>query len=217
MLNITLFRNRNRCIVCDATHIFPPDHAKETPHSPMGSPRVFYNITFLVVSNNSNSMGWGSSTIWIVIYTTIIKFQVLLDINQDRDGAMFGHCNPVAPPMGLRWEEEVARCTMAFGLRHGGAPGIVHGGLIAAALDQVSGYCATMAGRSGLTIRLNTRYRRAVPVGLELEFDARVVEQTERATEIHARCVAADVVYAESTGTFARMDRERMRAVLGGA
>lgn len=131
--------------------------------------------------------------------------------------AMFGHCNPVAPPMGLRWEEEVARCTMAFGLRHGGAPGIVHGGLIAAALDQVSGYCATMAGRSGLTIRLNTRYRRAVPVGLELEFDARVVEQTERATEIHARCVAADVVYAESTGTFARMDRERMRAVLGGA
>lgn len=129
--------------------------------------------------------------------------------------AMFGGCNPVAPPMIMRWENERTVCDMAFGWRHGGAPGIVHGGLIATALDQVSGHCATLADRSGLTVQLDVTYRKAVPVGLPLTFEAWVETVENRRTIVHATCMANGVRYATSVGVFALMDRAKMKAVLG--
>lgn len=129
--------------------------------------------------------------------------------------AMFGACNPVAPPMILRWEEDRSVCDMAFGLRHGGAPGIVHGGLIAAALDQVSGHCATLSGRSGLTVQLDVTYRKAVPVGLPLQVVAWVTETDKRRTFIRGEIRAEEVLYAESSAVFALMDGSRIQAVLG--
>ncbi|MCO4744340.1 MAG: PaaI family thioesterase [Proteobacteria bacterium] len=130
--------------------------------------------------------------------------------------AMFGDSNPLAPPMHLRWENERSVCDMAFGWRHGGAPGIVHGGLIAAALDQVSGHCATLAGRSGLTVQLDVTYRKAVPVGTPLRLEAWVETAEKRRTFVHATCTSGKVVYATSIGIFVVMDRSKMRNVLNG-
>jgi acyl-coenzyme A thioesterase PaaI-like protein len=130
--------------------------------------------------------------------------------------AMFGDSNPLAPPMHLRWENARSVCDMHFGWRHGGAPGIVHGGLIAAALDQVSGHCATLAGRSGLTVQLDVTYRKAVPVGTPLRLEAWVESTEERRTFVHATCMSGVVVYASSIGIFAVMDNSKMRNVLNG-
>lgn len=136
-------------------------------------------------------------------------------IYMDRS-AMFGVSNPVAPPMQIRWEDQRSTCDMTFGWRHGGAPGIVHGGLIAAGLDQVSGHCATLAERGGLTVQLDVTYRRAVPVGQPVRFEAWVTQEDKRRTTILARCtgVDEDTVYAESTGIFALMNRSKIQAVL---
>ncbi|TNE84010.1 MAG: PaaI family thioesterase [Deltaproteobacteria bacterium] len=131
--------------------------------------------------------------------------------------AMFGVSNPVAPPMLIRWEDARSVCDMRFGWRHGGAPGIVHGGLIAAALDQVSGHCATLAERGGLTVQLDVTYRKAVPVGVPLTVAAWVTAQDDRTTTIHAEVRGGDVVYAESRGVFRLMKREHIARVLTSA
>jgi len=68
--------------------------------------------------------------------------------------------------------ELVARCTLtpAFG----GPPGRVHGGQVAALLDEVVGFAAFAAGAPGVTVSLTVRYHRPTPHSTPLEVRARL-------------------------------------------
>jgi acyl-coenzyme A thioesterase PaaI-like protein len=57
---------------------------------------------------------------------------------------------------------------------HQGAPGLAHGGVISAAVDEGMGYLLWLVGSPAVTARLEVDYRRPVPVGSRLELDARV-------------------------------------------
>lgn len=70
-----------------------------------------------------------------------------------------------------------------FDERHQGGPGIVHGGLVAAALDEACGLLATWYRFPTVTARMFVRYRRAVPIKTELTLTARVTG--ERGRRIH--------------------------------
>ena len=61
---------------------------------------------------------------------------------------------PTEPPPGTPPEpvEVTARCT--FTAAHAGSPGRVHGGLLALALDEVTGVAVRAAGASGMTVAL---------------------------------------------------------------
>lgn len=56
---------------------------------------------------------------------------------------------------------------------HQGAPGIAHGGLLAAAMDEILGMLGFLAGISCVTARLETDFRRPVPVASTLHLRAR--------------------------------------------
>ncbi|SQD97323.1 MULTISPECIES: PaaI family thioesterase [unclassified Parafrankia] len=57
---------------------------------------------------------------------------------------------------------------------HQGAPGLGHGGLLTCALDETLGLLSHLTRTSRVTARLETDFRRPVPVGSTLFIDARV-------------------------------------------
>ncbi|HEX2031987.1 MAG TPA: PaaI family thioesterase [Actinomycetota bacterium] len=54
---------------------------------------------------------------------------------------------------------------------HQGAPGLAHGGVIAAALDEGMGYLLWLVGSPAVTGRLEVDYAKPVPVGARLELE----------------------------------------------
>ena len=72
---------------------------------------------------------------------------------------------------------------------HQGAPGLAHGGVIAAAMDEAMGFLLWLLQTLAVTVRLEVDYRRPVPVGATLELDGEV-ERTE-----------GRKIYARMTGT----------------
>ncbi len=63
---------------------------------------------------------------------------------------------------------------------HQGAPGLAHGGVISAAVDEGMGYLLWLVQSPAVTAHLEIDYRRPVPVGSRLELDGRVDEMRGR-------------------------------------
>ena len=75
-----------------------------------------------------------------------------------------------------------------------GYPGVVHGGIVAAMLDELSGR-AHMVGnppRFMYTARLEIRYRKTVPVGQPLRLIARAGESRGRSAEASSQIFGPD-------------------------
>jgi acyl-coenzyme A thioesterase PaaI-like protein len=57
---------------------------------------------------------------------------------------------------------------------HQGAPGLAHGGVISAAMDEGMGYLLWLVQKPAVTAHLEVDYRRPLPVGSRLELEGRV-------------------------------------------
>jgi acyl-coenzyme A thioesterase PaaI-like protein len=57
---------------------------------------------------------------------------------------------------------------------HQGAPGLAHGGVISAAVDEGMGYLLWLVQSPAVTAHLEIDYRRPLPVGSRLELEGRV-------------------------------------------
>lgn len=57
---------------------------------------------------------------------------------------------------------------------HQGAPGLAHGGVISAAVDEGMGYLLWLVQSPAVTAHLEVDFRRPVPVGSQLQLDGRV-------------------------------------------
>ena len=64
---------------------------------------------------------------------------------------------------------------VTFGTHHQGGPGIAHGGIVAAALDEACGLLATWHRFPTVTARFSVRYRRPAAINRPLGISARVV------------------------------------------
>lgn len=69
-----------------------------------------------------------------------------------------------------------------------GGPGVIHGGLLASALDDVMGMVPLLMGPGAVTGHLQIDYRRPVPVGSEVIIDAVALGRQRR--KIYSRGVA---------------------------
>ena len=86
---------------------------------------------------------------------------------------------------------------------HMGFPGIAHGGLVGAILDDVIGRCAALRHRWVVTGRLETRFRAAAPVGVPLRLESWLTRWQRRSVTGYARILLPDGgVVAEATGTY---------------
>jgi acyl-coenzyme A thioesterase PaaI-like protein len=67
------------------------------------------------------------------------------------------------------------RASFEVGPAHQGAPGLAHGGILAAALDETLGALNWLLMKPAVTARLETSFIQPVPVGSVLQLHARIV------------------------------------------
>jgi hypothetical protein len=101
-----------------------------------------------------------------------------------------------------------------YGYAYEGPPGCVHGGVIAAAFDEVLGFAQSLGGRPGMTGTLTVKYRRPTPLDTDLIFEGWVDRIEGRKIFTQGRCLADGVVTAEAEGLFISVDFEKMAQLL---
>ena len=118
--------------------------------------------------------------------------------------------NPTGIHLPQPTEEGLAsyEATFAFDERHQGGPGIAHGGLVGAALDEACGLLATWHRFPAVTARIFVRYRRPVPINTELAVGAQVESTGGRRIRIRAALVAGGETLAEARGAFLHVPLE---------
>jgi acyl-coenzyme A thioesterase PaaI-like protein len=90
----------------------------------------------------------------------------------------------------------------AFDERHQAGPGLVHGGLVAAALDEACGLLATWYRFPTVTARIFVRYRRPVAINTELLVRARLTSERGRRLHVDGEVTDGSDVLAEAKAAF---------------
>jgi uncharacterized protein (TIGR00369 family) len=103
------------------------------------------------------------------------------DLRTDHYPFCFG-CALGTDGLGFDWRLEGERLAATYTVaeRYQGAPGMVHGGIVAALLDEACGQVARVHISPAVTSKLEIRYLAPVPVEEELQLDAVVVELGDR-------------------------------------
>jgi acyl-coenzyme A thioesterase PaaI-like protein len=122
---------------------------------------------------------------------------------------LIGMANPLAPPIRLAILDDKVIGHVNFGVAYEGPPGYVHGGLLAAAFDEVLGMAQSLTGTPGMTGSLSIRYRKPTPLLTDLVFEARVTKVEGRKILTHGTVSADGVVTAEADGLFIAVGHER--------
>lgn len=133
-----------------------------------------------------------------------------MEIFHDRS-PMIGLANPLAPPLDLGpdLDEGVVRGTATFGNAYEGAPGCVHGGFLAAALDEALGMACIFSDSPGMTGEFKVRYERPTPTKVPLRIEARLDRVDGRKIYTSGEISAGDVVTVKATGLFISITRDR--------
>jgi acyl-coenzyme A thioesterase PaaI-like protein len=97
---------------------------------------------------------------------------------------------------------------LEFDERHQAAPGLVHGGLVAAALDEACGLLASWYRFPTVTGRLFVHYRLPVPINTELLVRSHVEGEHRRRIHIAGELVDGNDVLAQARGAFVHVTLE---------
>ena len=95
-----------------------------------------------------------------------------------------------------------------FDERHQGGPGLAHGGMVSAALDEACGLLATWYRFPAVTARIFVRYRRPVPINTELLARAELESGHGRRMHVRGTITDGDEVLAEARGAFLHVPLE---------
>ena len=101
---------------------------------------------------------------------------------------------------------------VSFDERHQGGPGLVHGGLVAAALDEACGLLATWYRFPTVTARIFVRYRHPVPINTELLLQADLEWARGRRIHVRGRLTDGDENLAEARAAFLHVPLEHFLA-----
>jgi len=123
---------------------------------------------------------------------------------------VLGIYSPLALPVEMEYEDEVAIGRARFTTPYEGPPGCVHGAVIAGVFDQVFNVANIMGGTAGPTASLSLRYRRPTPLNVDLRFEAWVAEVEGSRVTSRGRVLHGETVTVESEGVFKMLDRERV-------
>jgi uncharacterized protein (TIGR00369 family) len=121
-----------------------------------------------------------------------------------------GPQNPLGLRLTFRAEGEEVQAVFVPGPHHVGYDGVVHGGILAAVLDDAMANLYFLRGEEALTTRMEVRFRREGRPGEPLSITAREVGR--RGQFAKARAVATNTrgeVVAEAEGTFLCRSGER--------
>jgi acyl-coenzyme A thioesterase PaaI-like protein len=98
--------------------------------------------------------------------------------------------------------------TFAFREEHQAGPGLVHGGLVAAALDEAGGLLATWYRFPSVTTRFAVRYRQPVHINRKLTIRAELEQDSGRRLEIRCELLDGNDLLADAQCTWTHVPLE---------
>ena len=101
---------------------------------------------------------------------------------------------------------------VSFDERHQGGPGLVHGGMVGAALDEACGLLATWYRFPTVTARMFVRYRHPVPINTELLLRAELESARGRRIQVRGRLTDGGEILAEARAGFLHVPLEHFLA-----
>lgn len=125
-----------------------------------------------------------------------------------------GVMNPLAPPMTSEYLGDRVVSTVTFNEAFQGPPACVHGGFVAALLDEALGRARHLTDRNCVTGSLDVRYRRPTPVNVELKVEARIEELHDRKMLVRGAITHDGTVTAEAEAVFVFLETEKFNALV---
>jgi acyl-coenzyme A thioesterase PaaI-like protein len=126
------------------------------------------------------------------------------------DRAVGGGSNPTSVEMNVRYDASATGgeiiAAVVLGRAFEGAPGRAHGGIVAAAFDDVTGFVIAQIQEPAFTGELTVRYLAPVPVDEPLEIRARLDSRERRKLFISGEVRADDVVIATCRAIYITVD-----------
>jgi acyl-coenzyme A thioesterase PaaI-like protein len=122
------------------------------------------------------------------------------------DRAVAGRANPTSIEFDVAYEDD--EVIAAFTLRRAfeGAPGRAHGGMVAAAFDDITGWVIGQLREPAFTGELTVRFVAPVPVDTRLVVRTRLVERERRKLFITAEMTAGDQTVATCKAIYITVD-----------
>lgn len=94
-----------------------------------------------------------------------------------------------------------------------GYPGVLHGGLVTALLDEVIGFAGIASDVWCMTAKLDVRFRKPIPISASLHVMGEITSRKRNLVEGHSEIRLADgSVAAEAHGTFLRIPEDQLVA-----
>jgi len=125
---------------------------------------------------------------------------------------MSGPANPIAPPMTIyKKDDKTMEALVSFSPAYEGGPGLVHGGAIASAFDELLGLAQLLSGDAGMTGSLKVRYRSPCPIQTELHMEGRVAKMDGRRIVAKGTLHHEDLLVADAEATFIVLDSEKFK------
>ncbi|MBC7238153.1 MAG: PaaI family thioesterase, partial [Chloroflexi bacterium] len=124
----------------------------------------------------------------------------------------------VQNPIGLKltfYEDEENRVSARFvpGEEHQGYPGVLHGGITCALLDETIGRTLVRDDIWAMTVELNVRFRQPIPLGQPLTVIGEMVRLRSRTMEGRGQIILADgTVAATAEAKYIRLSDEQVSA-----
>lgn len=122
-----------------------------------------------------------------------------------------GQENPHSLGIELEGAQSGAIGRVHFGPEHQGAPGLVHGGLLATLIDETMGAVVYGGKVTRVTAEMTVRYRRPTPVGTDLVCRASLGDVSGRRFTVLATITAADAsddVLVEAEAVYVLLTRK---------
>jgi len=113
-----------------------------------------------------------------------------------------GTSNPMSPGLSIWFENGIAHAAVSFGWMYEGADNIVHGGWVAAVLDEFLGNAQVLSGRTGMTGSLTVRYVKPTPLNQELLLQGKILSDKERKIIVGGEMRAGDTLIASCEAVF---------------
>lgn len=125
------------------------------------------------------------------------------------DRAVAGRSNPTSVDIAVRYEGDEVVADVTLRRAFEGAPGRAHGGIVAAAFDDVTGFVIGKLQEPAFTGELTVRYLAPVPVDEPLEMRARLDGRERRKLFITAEARHGDTAIATCRAIYITVDPSR--------
>jgi acyl-coenzyme A thioesterase PaaI-like protein len=117
-------------------------------------------------------------------------------------GPFTGLSNPIASPLHLDRVGDTTTGWAVYGHAYEGDIGVMHGGAVAAAFDDLLGCTQLMAPVAGRTGTLTVRYRAATPIGRRIDYTGTLDRVDGRKVFCRGTARCGDTLVAEAEAIF---------------